>query len=578
MTIFLSLLKKTRDLIRIHQGALLLALCVGFLTVSPQLFAIYSAGKNFQGIYPIHGSDDLYYQARVKEVLDGHINISNPYLFEHKDGSEAPFWLPDFLIGIFAQIFTNSNLHLAFILLDFILPFLLFILIYAILLNLSINKELSLSVASFLNLGLFFDSFNRSPSPQLNFLFFLTCFLIMLFAIKNIKWYWFVFLAVNLGLLFYIYPYYWTFFYVFITLFIFINFVLNKKHPDLYKWVLSAVGGVIIGIPYLINTVNTARYDVYKDTVERLGMIYTRFPSGSTLVFVATVSLLVYFTFKFYKYKQKISAVEWLLVSSVFASIIVSNHHMITGQNLEFSSHYLMPGLVVSVFLFVKTLAIFLDNYKYKKIVTIMMIIFVSMTSGFFIFSSIQKQIYLSEEELKWQDYKNLLVWLDDNIPKDSVIMADNNISSLVPIYTDLNVFYVDKANLHFVSNDEIYRRFILNYWDKDIDQDFIKTYERYLWRVHYINNFNHSLKVNKMKDFVGLDYNASERLPQAQIDKIINLNQEMKINGFDKELGNYTVDYLVVDITNGPISDHYKNYAKFLYRIDDFEIYKITI
>ena len=90
---------------KFHVLALILAVIVGTATLLPQLIAIRSAGNDFNGVYPDNSSDELYYSARVKDIVDGHTFISNPYILEHKDGISAPFWVPDYFIALTSKVF-----------------------------------------------------------------------------------------------------------------------------------------------------------------------------------------------------------------------------------------------------------------------------------------------------------------------------------------------------------------------------------------------------------------------------------------------------------------------------------------
>ena len=66
-------------------------------TLVPAIFVIYKAGglSSWQGVLPPGTTDSRYYYARIHEVLDGHLFIGNPYVYERRGDYSPAFFLPD---------------------------------------------------------------------------------------------------------------------------------------------------------------------------------------------------------------------------------------------------------------------------------------------------------------------------------------------------------------------------------------------------------------------------------------------------------------------------------------------------
>lgn len=59
--------------------------------------------------------------------------------------------------------------------------------------------------------------------------------------------------------------------------------------------------------------------------------------------------------------------------------------------------------------------------------------------------STVNAQIKPNQQEIEWQKYGPILDWLRENTVKDSVVFANQELSSLIPAYTSDNVFMPGK-------------------------------------------------------------------------------------------------------------------------------------
>ena len=117
------------DIIKKHWLAILPALVSGFLMVLPFFYFQFVLGDEYKGILNQIIDDELFYMARIKDVMDGHQTLGNAYLFEHKNQLTQQLFLPEFLLAQPLKIF-NLDVSQGRIIYSFILPALAFILTY----------------------------------------------------------------------------------------------------------------------------------------------------------------------------------------------------------------------------------------------------------------------------------------------------------------------------------------------------------------------------------------------------------------------------------------------------------------
>ena len=185
---------------------ILLALTVGFIFSLHNLIPWWTARQ--QGIIytPFNNGDENIYASQVVAVVQGQ-------LFDGRNLSSLPFIGP-FLLASFTWLF--GSVETTFILADFFLPAIIFLLLFQLSWQFKVSRELALvgSLASLFGYQLLtkinpvawfqpmFFNFNRLIPPQLTFIF-LLLFLISLYRRSILAGFW-------AGLLAYVYFYHWS--------------------------------------------------------------------------------------------------------------------------------------------------------------------------------------------------------------------------------------------------------------------------------------------------------------------------------------------------------------------------------
>ena len=565
------------NIIKKHYLVIILALLVGVLTFMPQYLAIINMGEDFKGIYPINNDDEIYYLARARDVTDGHNFLSNPYLYEYKDSDPMQFWLPDYILAKPLSFF-DINIEQGFTIYDFILPIILTLLTYAIIFSITKNKILSLTGATWLHLGRFLYFFDRPISPQFIFIFWsLTLFLLIKY-IRSKKAAFFASSIIIFGLLFHFYPYFWTFFIVLLLVFMLLG-ILHTRKFNFKPYFYIILGAVLIGIIYFISLFNSTQNPYYDESIYRLGMIDSHFPSGIKIVVLSSLLLLLWFIF----YKKKIISINktsLLLVSGLIATVVCVNQHVITGKNLEFSSHYLPLSIfwyVISTSYLINKLFISDKFIKNKSKIFVSLFILVFVWSAWQASNLFFKNSKANDWKIDMQRYAVVLDWLDNNTDKESVVYANQDISHLIPLYTADNIFYAREANLFFLPDEEVFERFVINNYYQDFTKDFLIANERSVWGVHYRDEYHHNLSKNKLRKIFFLNPVEYQAIPEYKIEHVLNLAEQIKSDTLENNLFKYKVDYLVFDSKHDIWNEEDLDFTELVINLDDFFIYKIN-
>jgi len=527
--------------------------------VLPFFYFQSKLGPSFQGVLPEIVNDELFYYARIKDVVDDHSLLGNAYLAEHKSALPQQVFLAEYLLAQPIKLF-NLNINTAHLIYNFLFPAVVLILAYLALYLISKSRFWAIIFSLFLFFGLYLIDFIRPISPQFNFIFWLTqfIFLWLLISQRGSTKYLYAILVLNIlnfGLLFYIYAYYWTFYLIFFLIFIAFDFASFKYfHNSNYgsKQIIKIiVGGLILAIPYFYINYLSSQLPYYTETLTRLGMIYTRFPSGFRIIFWSAIGLAAFCWF-LWKKIINLDIKSLFFISGILASVIAVNQHLITGKNFEFSSHYSMGAMFFLVFAAAylwQKLRERQNNLKLLSASLTVVFIFIIFLGAF----SYLKVFALNEESIYIQNYAAVFEWLNKNTPKDSVVYTNPDLSGLIPVYTANNVYYAREANLFFISDNEVLDRFVLNNFFEDFNKDFIIENVRSIYGVRFIDVYGHTVQGNKLRRLLGVKPEQEIYLPEEAIEKVISRAKELQSGDFIKELKQFRIDYLIWDKNKNP-------------------------
>jgi len=559
-----------------------LAVFLGFLMVWPFFYFQKSLGDEYKGILNQVIDDELFYMARIKDVIDSHQTLGNAYLFEHKSQLPQQLFLPEFLLAQPLK-FLNLDIVQGRILYNFIFPALAFVLTYIVFYLVYPSKFWANLFAVFLIFGLYLFKFTRPVIPQFVFLFWLTQFIFLWLLIKDkyndISLYhriyknWILLLNIlNFGLLFYIYPFYWTFYLVFLVILSFLYFFREKTL--FRKNLIILIGGLLIGSVYFYLTFLTSQLPEYQETLTRLQLVFSRSPSEIKSVALSLAVLLLMGVL--YRLKRiKISKEILFFIAGILSILIVTNQNIITGHKFEFG-HYRM----LAIFFLAFTLY-YLFTLKNKVQLNRIWQGIVLVVVGLFVFLGINgyasRTSRVSEGDIYRQKYAAVFDWFNKNTPVDSVIYANEDISGLIPVYTSNNVFYSRYANLFLMSDAEVQERFVLHNFFGEFNRDFIVEKERAIWGVRYVDRYGDAVQANKWRKLLGFELKDETRLPKGEVDKILAAADQIQNDSFERGLEKYRVDYFIWDKKkNSEWLLAGQNFLENIFEDNDFAVYKI--
>ncbi len=537
-------------LIKKNYIALVLAFCMGAITAAPQMFAIYNADSLWNGIYPTNNDDEHYYLTRVQEVYDGYPTIAQPYLSEGKEGQPLQFWLPDVVaakIGIFLEVSPPQ----LFIIMDFVFPVIIFLILYWIGFLLLRDRGVANIFALSISSVAFLSYFSRPISPQLTIIPFLVFLGSFFSLIQDQRTRWLVLASLSFGALFHAYTYYWTHAVVFLCIVGF-AFLVRKNIPLCKRVGIIFVAGLFIGVPYLVQIFSSHALGSYSDTVQRLGMLETHFPSGILVVFLNLVALILLCCGYFFKLIS-ISPISTSLLAFVLSSPVVMNHHVITGMNLEFSSHYRVMGVISATLCIFYVLHEVCKKYKYFKLVKFFVagcMVSVALYSGYIFWNT---HISIDDDEIHLQQYGEVIRWIQNQTDhRAHTYFAHQELSAIIPAYTSANVYYAREANLHFMTNEEVETRYVVSkYFEDEVTHEDVLKDERAIFGTWYLNNYGHTQQQNQLRKLLGLEIKYAERYPDTQ--SVLSHWEKNKTMNFTDLINNANVTHIIWDKENDP-------------------------
>lgn len=454
---------------------ILLSLIVGTIYVLPHiLFAIEMKG-NYKIFFAAEEDENEVFLARIREVYDGHYYISDPYIYENKSKPYTRSYLSELVLGILGRVFRLSIFQLL-ILVNFILPIITFLLIFYFLFVLTKSQNLSLFGSTFILLtpfpetiyflikGLDIGAIFPIWGLTFHFIIYISCLIFTYKALNNIKISYIFFGAIFFGLLFYSHPFFWA--HTVVSYYLFCLYLIFKKRfIQLKALILIILGGLVISIPYWINFIKSVNLPYFSEVAMRYGF----YPSRQPLLWKTPIIGILLFLF-FYKNRD----FNFYFISSfLIGGFLCLNQQVISGIELGPGGWYhytlkqitIMAGMVLlNNFLmrrgnFWQRILKGFDYKRFKKPILV-------FSFGLLILSGLSIQLTYYEsvktEQKERQFLYDAFLWLDNNTEVDSVILASDSVSLILPIYTHNNVYIGKFICDSLVKDAEIMDRFLI--------------------------------------------------------------------------------------------------------------------
>lgn len=449
---FVKVISRFWDYMRNHTIAIILAFLLAVSVFVPLIVFPFVAGKSYHGMnIPYHGGTDFnYYLNRAKEVLEGR-DLGNMILRDGKDNPDTTFaygekilFSPYHFLGVanYIDTITLCNIY------DFVGIFILILLIYHLVLQLSADdKRLSIITALFViggyslvyNKSLFFTDFNIYGRPTIPYVSSLAFFIYLNFlakAVKLLKWRYWIMVGASFGLLFYILLYAWSYVLV-LNGILFVLFLLKKDFIISRRLFVASVIGLTLGSYNVIKILMFYNTEVG----ERVSFFFYASHSHQAVFSKIGLIALILITIYCY-YKKKIDEQALLFIGFALSGWVALNQQIITGKEIQYGHFYwyfIVPTSIITMFYI---LWYFL-NQKLRRLFFIAVILVVFFNT---IIGQYDSMLGIVEQKTYIQNYKTILDVLDKDKDSKVILATNDNLAQVFTIYTNHDLFWLDTA------------------------------------------------------------------------------------------------------------------------------------
>ncbi len=454
-----------------HAWAFAVALGIGLLFGLPNIFFAVSLGSEYRGIPLLQTPNEDSYLARIQEVTDGHGALGSPFLFEYKDEpplspptGEWLYALPSVLFGVSpAATLIGSK---------FLLPAILFLLIYALIFRLTGGEgrpraltALAGGMLTVLGYDLIdyrtvfeylagdespgaFLLWARPVNPILGALF-LFSFLLIIWSLAERREKPVVRLGgagVFLALMFGSYFFSWG-----MALSVLAALVLTLLVRGEYKTagMLSLIVpvGALFSSPYWFFAWRAAKSPWYEGSVLRSGLFLTHYPLLNKLLLVALVLYALVLFYDFYLKKRTGSAFVWegwhsFVLAFLLGGVWAYSQQMLTGRTIwpYHFVQYTIPLAMVSGVVVLHRIIRARSIYVWGTFVSAAL----AASLAFGVYTQVVAYTKARPHAVHLQTYAPLFAWLNRG-EKDCVVFVNETneemmeLNTLIPAFTHCN-------------------------------------------------------------------------------------------------------------------------------------------
>jgi hypothetical protein len=572
-------MKKFFSLLKTHYGAVILAALIAVFMYLPQFWFARDLGTNYQGVYFAATDSEEYYAARIAEIYDGHLSLSNPYHAEYKNLPYVQPPLPEMVYAGLGMTVGWDRVQATLYGSRLISPFLLTLVVYGFIFSLYRSRLLSLGVSAMILLGLNFLMdprailgvfrgqtqvyqglpYSRPVSPQIHSIFFFSYLWLFWLWLSGRKKVFLFFSAVVLGLAFYAYFYLWSFLLASLGL-LALYFIWQKDWPGLKSLLLHLLVALLLAVPYFLNVYHFLRLDFAASSAHLQGLVSSHEFIFSTSLFLG----ILLFVFLSVQIEKRLRVFLVVLLLSGFLAL---NQQVITGRELH-AAHYHwyfnLPLIGIALALAVSSFFHLAERKRILAPLIFLGILFLFIGAYF-----IQRGTYLNSKDYFAQEqrYAPLFSWLNQNTQKDSVVLAySQRLSDILPVYTHNNVLTSVRAGLSATPYERVeYDFFLPLYLQGLMSSDALKYFRD-----------NPQLSANLIGGVANrLTYGCRTCYPDSENQKLADGYTAFAAQGKAQLLNKYRLDYVVNDRASDTWSkDFFSGFEK-LVEVGDFIIYK---
>lgn len=578
------------SIFRSHRVALFVALLVGVIYLAPHILFIVSLGGAYQGIPMLATPNEDSYLGRIHDIVDGHGALGSPFFFEYK--AEPPLSPPtgEWFYALPSMILRVSPAAVL-IASKFILPTVLFLLVYALIFRLAGDSGWQgklTAIAGGLLVVLGYDLIDyrtvfkyllgadspgsfllwaRPVNPILGALF-LFSFLLFVWAIlQNTKRRKSAVIgaAVFLALMFGSYFFSWGMALSVLAALILL-LLLRKEYKTAGTLALIAPLGVLFALPYWLTVLRASQSPWYEGAVLRSGLFLTHYPLLNKLLLAALFFFILAVVLDFFWKRKKEQGLtfsplqgqtlrnrieSWHLfcLALLLGGLWAYSQQLITGRTI-WPYHFVQYTIPLSLVVGMVTMHRIIREYSRYVWGALVSVVFLS-SLVFGIYTQASTYVRSRPYYAGLQDYAPLFKWLNAQ-EKDCVVFTNENnpemsqLNTLIPAFTRCNRY--SSTELYALIPEERGRyNYLALLRMRGIAPDAIEQYvqeHRGEAAGYLYSNWQGLFRVKDFPDF-------SDSLLEGRLAAFPKQYREYAARDFKTELGRYRIDYI---LSAGPL------------------------
>ncbi|MDO8522615.1 MAG: hypothetical protein Q7S08_05050 [bacterium] len=548
-----------KSFLRNHLYALILAIVVGAVCVAPSLLATAALGSGYRGIQYGPLNNEETYRTRIQEILDGHPMVTSPYFYEYKDSPVVIVPVNEWLYAIPAFIFGLAAVMVAS---KFLLPAILFLLVYFLVRKLLGNQGDALSVSTalaaafFVTLGSAFVDYRSmftllshggTPGPHMwtrpvhpiTGAVQLFGFLLLLLSVWERKWRYAyvaagVLLATTIG-------YFFTLGLSFAILgALCLLAFLRKEFAVAREMIYVLLISIAIDAWYWYHMFASFGSSSGSALAQLNGLFFTHAPVLNKALLAATLIVLCLFAYSYLWKKSREHIRNWVFIAGLLlGSWLAFNQQVLTGREIWYQHfvQYTVPLAGISVIM-----AAYLAFRTYTPRALYAGMITLSLICLAYGFGSIRSFTFDLPSFAHDQKFGSVMTWLNLNAPKDCVVLVAYNdewFERLIPAFTSCNVYTTIMRYAADVPESRIVHNFLLR-----MRLNGVRARDAHAYLVAHEDD---------VRNYFYTDWNQAFGHGEEPwiLDRIALLEKEYQVflkKSLEQNIKTYRVDYIVSD------------------------------
>lgn len=449
-----------------YGSVLLSALVLGALVSMP--YVLHILDDRYQGVSVHFNADEFSYMPRVQQVLIGHPEEMGVAV---TGGQKLPVLQPALIEDVYGTVFRFFGVKHAstvFTVMDFFVPFFLFIVLVGFLRSCGLSRKQSWTAAVLFS-ALQLYSLNRPVHQGASFLLSILAMWGIIEGVERRMFWGFLggaLMGILVGVYFWSWTYVWCWFGL-LVIYVLLSLCAGKLHIHsrtlLAKLFMFGLFALIVALPFFWQTYQVTQYPLFTEAFFRSGMGKSHIPESWpwTLLFAVMAVGMIILWQKRRRDERMIYA-----VCTVVTAFVVLNQHIIHGTRFLFASHYLMFLVFAGVITLIHAWSSIFPCHSELYRRTQWKNVFVFFCVLLFLFGiaydnrSLIAQWRIDADDFEEQHLASVLPILD--VLDRAVILSDPQTSSFIASHTQHDVLFTHYVQHQLLSHQEIAERYCL--------------------------------------------------------------------------------------------------------------------